>query len=50
MQTIPATNVYIHCNNDVGDRILVDPAFKLEKMKEAHEKIYAMQQAYSIVN
>jgi hypothetical protein len=30
MQTIPATNVYIHVNPDEADRILVDPAYKLE--------------------
>jgi hypothetical protein len=46
IQTVPATNVYIHVNSDEADRILVDPAFKLEKLKEAHEKLYAMHQAY----
>lgn len=46
MQTIPATNVYIHVNSDEADRILVDPAYKLEKLKEAHEKLYAMHEAY----
>ena len=35
MQTVPATNVYIHINPDEADRILVDPAYKLEKTKEA---------------
>lgn len=49
MQTIPATNVYIHVNNDVADRILIDPAFKLEKLKEAHEKSYAYIRAFHIV-
>ena len=42
MQTIPATNVYIHVNADEADRILVDPAYKLDRLKEAHEKLYAM--------
>jgi hypothetical protein len=43
LQTIPGTNVYIHVNNDEADRILIDPAYKLEKLKEAHEKVYAYQ-------
>ncbi len=50
MQTIPATNVYIHVNPDEADRILVDPAYKLEKLKEAHEKLYAMAEAYRVVD
>lgn len=50
MQTIPATNVYIHVNPDEADRILVDPAYKLEKLKEAHEKLYAMHEAYREVD
>lgn len=50
MQTIPATNVYIHINPDEADRILVDPAYKLEKLKEAHEKLYAMHEAYRAVD
>lgn len=50
MQTIPATNVYIHVNPDERDRILVDPAYKLEKFKEVNEKFYAMHQAYKEVD
>ena len=50
MQTIPATNVYIHVNPDEADRILVDPAYKLERLKEAHEKLYAMHEAYKEVD
>ena len=50
MQTIPATNVYIHVNADEADRILVDPAYKLERLKEAHEKLYAMHQAFREVD
>jgi len=50
MQTIPATNVYIHVNPDEADRILVDPAYKLERLKEAHEKLYAMHEAYRAVD
>ena len=45
-QTIPGTNVYIHVNNDDADRILIDPAYKMEKMKEAHEKVYAFTTAF----
>lgn len=50
MQTIPATNVYIHVNSDEADRILVDPAYKLERLREAHEKLYAMHEAYRAVD
>ena len=50
MQSIPATNVYIHVNPDEADRIKVDPAYKLERLKEAHEKLYAMHQAYLTVD
>ena len=50
MQTVPATNVYIHVNSDEADRILVDPAYKLERLKEAHEKLYAMHEAYREVD
>lgn len=46
MQTVPATNVYIHVNNDEMDRIMIDPAYKLERLKETNEKIYAMHMAY----
>lgn len=49
MQTLPATNVYIHVNNDEADRILIDPAFKLDKMREAHEKVYAFHEAYRLI-
>lgn len=49
MQTVPATNVYIHVNADESDRILVDPAYKLEKLKEAHEKLYAMHESFKAV-
>jgi len=50
MQTLPGTNVYIHVNSDEADRILVDPAYKLERMKEAHEKLYAMHEAFKAVD
>lgn len=50
MQTIPATSVYIHVNPDERDRILVDPAYKLERTKEAHEKLYAMHEAYRAID
>jgi len=50
MQTLPATNVYIHVNNDEADRIMIDPAYKLEKFSEVHEKAYAMAEAFRIVD
>jgi hypothetical protein len=50
LQTVPATNVYIHVNSDEADRILVDPAYKLERLKEAHEKLYAMHEAFREVD
>ena len=50
LQSIPSTNVYIHVNSDEADRILVDPAYKLERLKEAHEKLYAMHEAYKEVD
>ena len=28
---------------------MIDPAYKMEKMKEAHEKVYAFQEAYRLV-
>ena len=37
MQTVAATNIYIHANNDEADRIMIDPAYKLEKLKEARD-------------
>lgn len=50
LQTVPATNVYIHVNSDEADRILVDPAYKLERLKEAHEKLYAMHESFREVD
>ena len=50
MQTVASTNVYIHANNDESDRIMIDPAYKMERMKEAHEKMYAFHEAYRIVD
>jgi hypothetical protein len=46
MQTVPGSHVYIHVNADEADHLLVDPAYRLEKLKEAHEKLYAMHIAY----
>ena len=37
-------------NPDEADRILVDSAYKLERLKEAHEKLYAMHEAYKEVD
>lgn len=50
LQTVPGTNVYIHVNPDEADRILVDPAYKLERLTEAHEKLYAMHSSYAEVD
>lgn len=50
MQTVAGTNVYIHVNNDDADRIMIDPAYKMEKLKEVHEKIYAFHEAYRLVD
>ena len=49
-QSVPATNVYIHVNADEADRILVDPAYKLERLKEANEKLHAMHNAYAEID
>lgn len=49
MQSLPATNVYIHVNPDEADHLLVDPAYRMQKLTEAHEKLYAMQAAYDRV-
>lgn len=37
-------------NADEADRILVDPAHKLERLKEANEKLHAMHSAYCEVD
>ena len=50
MQTVASTNVYIHTNNDEQDRIMIDPAYKMERMKEATEKVYAFHEAYRLVD
>jgi len=42
--------VYIHVNNDESDRILIDPAYKLERLKEVNEKVYAFGEAYRLVD
>lgn len=49
MQTLPTTNVYVHVNNDEADRILIDPAYKLERLKEVNEKVYAFQASYKLI-
>jgi hypothetical protein len=50
LQTVPGTNVYIHVNSDEADRILVDPAYKLERLNEAYEKLYAMHASFTEVD
>jgi hypothetical protein len=39
LQTAAAKNVYIHVNPDEADHMLVDPAYKLEKLTEAYDKL-----------
>lgn len=50
LQTIATNNIYIQVNSDEHDRILVDPAYKLEKLKEAQEKLHAIHQSYQEVD
>lgn len=49
-QTMPTTNAYVHLNPDEMDHMLVDPAYRLEKLKEMNEKAIAMQMAYMEVD
>jgi hypothetical protein len=49
-QSLPSTNVYIQVNSDDADRILVDPAYKLERTKEAYEKLHAIHSAFHEVD
>lgn len=46
LQTSSHTNVYVHVNPDEADHMLVDPAYKLEKLEEGYEKLEAMVAAY----
>ena len=48
-QTIPGTQAYVHINSDEMDRMLIDPAYKLEQLKLAHEKAYTMHLAMDVV-
>lgn len=48
-QTAAGTNVYVHVNPDEADHMLVDPAYKLEKLEEAYEKLEALFMAYKRV-
>jgi len=50
LQTIPMNNVYVHFNPDEVDHMLVDPAYRLEKLKEINEKMIALQMAYAEVD
>lgn len=44
-QTIPYNHVYIQVNSDEHDHMLVDPAYRLERIKDAQEKYYGLQAA-----
>ncbi len=46
-QTIPYNQVHIHVNPDDHDHMLVDPAYRMEKYAEAHEKVMAINASYS---
>lgn len=50
LQAVPSTNVYIHVNSDEADHLMVDPAYRLERFKEAHERLYALYSAYQEVD
>ena len=43
---MPTSNCYVHFNPDEVDHMLVDPAYRLEKLKEISEKSIALQMAY----
>ena len=49
MQVFPGLDYYIYVNNDEMDRIMVDPAYKLEKLKMFDERIYAFNEAVKTV-
>lgn len=44
------TNIYVQVNNDEADRILVDPAYKLEKMQKQYQSFYSYLSAYSKID
>ena len=46
LQTINPSRLYVRLNNDQMDRVMVDPAFKLEKYAQAQEKVYALGEAF----
>jgi hypothetical protein len=45
-QSKAATNVYVHVNPDQADHMLVDPAYKLQKLEEAYERLEALMRTY----
>lgn len=49
-QLSPSTNIYVTVNPDEMDHMLVDPAYRLEKTKEAQEKLVAMMMAYKEID
>lgn len=49
-QSQAATNVYIQVNPDQADHMLVDPAYQMERYKEAHEKLIAYHLAFKEVD
>ncbi|CAI2358834.1 unnamed protein product [Moneuplotes crassus] len=49
LQSAAGKNVYIHVNPDEADHMLVDPAYKMEKLEEAYEKLEALFMAFQRV-
>lgn len=48
-QSQAAKNVYVHVNPDEADHMLVDPAYKLEKLTEAYDKLDTLHKVYERV-
>lgn len=49
IQTHPANRVYMMIDEDVKDRLLVDPAYRLEYYTKAGEALISMNMAYKRV-
>lgn len=50
LQTASTMNIYVKVNNDEADRHMVDPAYKMDWLKTAHEKNSAFMEAYRRVD
>lgn len=49
IQSHPANRVYIMIDEDIKDRLLVDPAYRLEYFKKAGDAFISLQMAYQRV-